>query len=98
MKTLFLDCGMGAAGDMLAAALLELLPNQDAFLDEINSLGIPGAHVSKERSTKCGISGTHIKVTVDGEEEDIPDLHEHAHHHEHDDHDDAHKHQNEPVH
>ena len=40
MKTLYLDCGMGAAGDMLAAALLELLPDGDAFLEEVNTLGI----------------------------------------------------------
>ena len=26
MRTLYLDCGMGAAGDMLTAALSELLP------------------------------------------------------------------------
>ena len=30
MKTLYIDCGMGAAGDMLASALLELLPEPQA--------------------------------------------------------------------
>ena len=28
MKTLYIECAMGAAGDMLAAALLELLPDR----------------------------------------------------------------------
>ena len=41
MKTLYLDCGMGAAGDMLTAALIELLPDTDAFVDELNRVGIP---------------------------------------------------------
>ena len=81
MKTLYLDCGMGAAGDMLAAALLELLPDPDGFVAELNALGIPGVRYSREPSVKCGITGTHLSVSVDGVEEDE---HLHAHHHDHD--------------
>ncbi|MDE5590484.1 MAG: nickel pincer cofactor biosynthesis protein LarC [Acetatifactor sp.] len=78
MRTLYLDCGMGAAGDMLAAALLELLPDSDAFIDRLNALGIPGVEIKKESSVKCGITGTHISVTVHGVEEGA-DMHEHHH-------------------
>ena len=41
MKTLYLDFGMGAAGDMLTAALLELFPDPDAVVGELNAIGIP---------------------------------------------------------
>ena len=85
MKTLYLDCGMGAAGDMLAAALLELVPEHDAFVDELNTLGIEGVLFRKEAVSKCGIGGTHIAVTVHGEEEEEA-MHEHCaqgHHHHH---------------
>lgn len=82
MKTLYLDCGMGAAGDMLAAALLELLPDRDGFLGEVNALGIPGVRIEKETAVKCGITGTYISVTVNGvEEESLDSGHEHLQEH-----------------
>jgi hypothetical protein len=88
MKKLYLDCGMGAAGDMLTAALLELLPDPKAFVAELNALQIPGVEYRAEPSVKCGITGTHMSVTVHGEEEESHDHHEHDHHeHDHHDHD-----------
>ena len=82
MKTLYIECAMGAAGDMLAAALLELLPDRAAFLAKMNGLGIPGVTVSGEKSVKCGVAGTHFSVKVAGIEED-ENLHSHHHDHVH---------------
>ena len=96
MKTLYLECNMGAAGDMLTAALLELTEDKQAFIDQMNALGLPGVHVASEPSVKCGITGTHMRVTVDGVEEESVDAdhpHEHGHDHNHDhDHDHGHEH------
>lgn len=76
MKTLYLDCSMGCAGDMLTGALLELFPDKEEILSELNSLGIPHVEFVAEQSIKCGIAGTHIRVLVAGVEED-----DHHHHH-----------------
>lgn len=81
-KTLYLDCGMGAAGDMLTAALLELLPNREAFTAELNALSIPTVTFTTETVQKCGITGTHMTVKVNGEEES-ENMHAHAHEHMH---------------
>lgn len=83
MKTLYLDCSMGAAGDMLTAALLELLPDQEEFLSQLNALGIPGVTIEKEKMSKCGIGGTHIRVKVHGVEEGDDSRHHYTHHHTH---------------
>ncbi len=84
---------MGAAGDMLASALLELLPDRCSFLAKLNSLGLPGVQFSTQRAEKCGVVGTHFSVKIHGEEEISQDvsLHEtdseaysHNHNHAHD--------------
>ena len=106
MKLLYLDCGMGAAGDMLGAALAELLPDdtRDAFASELNAAGIPGVHVSLDPSVKCGITGTHLTVTVNGTEEKEgghSHFHDHSHDHQHDhshSHDHHHDHSHEHSH
>ena len=99
MKLLYLDCGMGAAGDMLGAALAELLPDdaRDAFTSELNAAGIPGVHVSLDPSVKCGITGTHLTVTVNGTEEKEGG-HSHSHEHSHHDHQHDHSHSHDHHH
>ena len=59
---------MGVAGDMLMAALLELADKEE-FLNRMNSLGLPGVTLSLENVKKNGITGSHIRVLVDGKEE-----------------------------
>ena len=84
MKTLYIECKMGIAGDMLMGALYELLDGdkRTEFLDKINGAGIPGVQVKAQESIKCGIKGTHMEVKVFGEEEGRNHGHGH-HYHEH---------------
>lgn len=73
MRTLYLECNMGASGDMLMGALLELLPEPEAFLERFGRLGLPGITLERERSVKGGIVGTHMRVKVNGVEEESLD-------------------------
>ncbi|MBR2560081.1 MAG: DUF111 family protein, partial [Firmicutes bacterium] len=103
MKTLYFECSMGAAGDMLTAALLELYGElnggTDGFIDEFNSAGIPGVVMHAHSSEKCGIKGTHVHMIVNGAEEVSEDVHHHDHHHDHEhDHDHGHHHDHDHDH
>ena len=96
MKTLYLDCSMGAAGNMLTAALYELLDDNEKkdFINQINNIGLSKTVVSVEKTKKCGILGTYINVSVDGiKEENLFTKNEH--HHEHSD---NHKHDHNHTH
>ena len=79
MKTLYIDCSMGAAGDMISAALLELMPDPDEAVAQLNAIGIPHVVYSREPTSRRGIAATRLAVKVDGVEE-------HEHHHAHDHH------------
>lgn len=72
---------MGAAGDMLTAALLELFPHPEKMVEALNALGVPGVQYQRELTQKCGITGTHMHVYVGDTEEGE---HSHAHHEHHD--------------
>ena len=69
MKILYFDCAMGAAGDMLMAALLELHPAKEDFLARLNAALAGKAVVSASPDVRRGICGTHVSVVIDGEEE-----------------------------
>lgn len=113
MKTLYIECAMGAAGDMLTAALLDLLSpeEQQAFLEQMNRL-LPGVQVKATPAQKCGVQGLHVQVLVNGEEEHshdhgpvhpevhpAPAVHEHVHDCEHHhDHEHSHEHDHEHDH
>ncbi len=103
MRTLYLECAMGASGDMLAGALLELCADKQRVIDRLNALGIPGVEFSFQPCVKCGIAGTHFEVRVDGESEKSYDYasdehnHGHEHHHEHE-HGHEHHHEHEHCH
>jgi len=103
MKTLYLQLESGAAGDMLAAALLELVPDRDAALARLNALGLPGIEIRVSCASRGGMAGTLFDVLVDGSAEPLDHHHHHDHHDHHDHPDDPnhpnhHNHHNHPTH
>jgi len=88
-KILYLQCNMGAAGDMLNAALYELLSYEDKakYLDIMNDNDL-GIRVLMSEDIKCGIHGTHMSVLINGQIEGSEKNHDGmqccCHSHEHD--------------
>ena len=107
MKTLYIECNMGAAGDMLTAALLELVEDKEKTIGELNGLGIPDVVYQTQPAVKCGITGTSVQVMIHGQEESTEDVsyhkhehsyrHSHSHEHSHE-HDTSHHHEHSHEH
>lgn len=81
MKTLYLECNMGASGDMLMGALYELLSDsaKDTFIKNMNSLFPNQLMLSAAPCEKCGIWGTKMNVVILGQEETTEHVHNHLH-------------------
>ncbi len=105
-KILYIDCGMGAAGDMLTASLLEAacaadtdsaMPGErldrqraEQFVKRFQDAGIPGVEMQITNAEKNGITGTHVKILVHGIEEGTPEEMHEHDHHHGHDHDHHH--------
>lgn len=101
MKTLYFECKMGAAGDMLAASLYELLDDEkrEKFHESMKALEGLGINTSIQSSVKCGITGSSFEVLIHGHKEEAQDWDGHNHHHDHDHHHDhQHDHHHDHVH
>ena len=97
MRTIYLDCFAGVAGDMLIGALLELLPSPAPLKDGLAKLtALPAEEYELviEKGMKNGISGTNFDV-VTGPPHGHDGHHEHGHEHGHHDHHDHHHHAHE---
>lgn len=85
MKVLYLDCQMGAAGDMLTAALYDLLDEkqQQEFVDCMNQLPLKDVSFQASKIKRSGILGTQVKVEISGKEEGEHAAHTHGNGEEH---------------
>ena len=79
MKTLYINCFAGIAGDMFIGALLNLVPDKSILIDgirKITALDPEEYELVIENATRNGIAGVNFDVH----------LHHHHHEHEHEEH------------
>ena len=78
MKTIYLDCFAGIAGDMFIGALLNLVPDKNILIDGLKNLNLDHEYnLIIENGLKNSISGINFDVKL------IHHDHEHEHEHEH---------------
>lgn len=95
MRTLYLDCCSGIAGDMFLGALLDLGLDVGTFKDHLSKLGLQDFDIDVKRTAKFGFMGTDVNVrdlSAQERRHDHGAEGEHDHHHHDHDHHDHHDH------
>lgn len=89
MKTLYLDCFAGIAGDMFIGALLNLVPDKKVLTEgikKITALNPDEYELIIEDATKNGLAGINFDVKLNHEHHHHDHEHEHEHEHNHEHH------------
>ncbi len=60
---------MGAAGDMLAGALVDLFDDKRKVVEELNSLGFPDTEIVYSEKSVSGVSASYLEMIIGGEKE-----------------------------
>lgn len=68
---------MGIAGDMLMAALWQLVPDKEKVLAAIRSIGLPDTQITFTEKTSCSVKGIYANVLCNG----VSEGEEKNHHH-----------------
>lgn len=66
-RILYFDCFAGISGDMSIGALIDLGLDPAAVIEEIKKLGVKGYDIEISKINRFSISGTDVKVTLNGE-------------------------------
>lgn len=74
-RILYFDCFAGISGDMSIGALIDLGLDPAAVVSEIKKLGVKGYDIEINKIKRFSISGTDVKITLNGESDCI---HEHG--------------------
>jgi len=64
MKIAYFDCFAGAAGDMIAAAMLDAGLDEAFLAGQLASLGIENLDIKVSRTKRCGISAVHFEPVI----------------------------------
>lgn len=81
MCTVYFDCERGAAGDMICAALFELIQDKDSMLERLNKIGLPGTEFITQKIKRYGMEGLSMTVKINNKtEEDMLSQQSHPHH------------------